>query len=209
MVGLTKNFQKEVIMDSHYIFATNNPHKVAEIKAVLNNRIAIISLLEAGIVEDIPEPWNSFHENALEKVTVIHKLTRSNCFSEDTGLEVDILDGAPGVKSARYAGEHATAQDNIVKLLEAMQFATNRQARFKTVIALHQEGQIYYFEGICEGEILQEPIGNAGFGYDPLFSPQGANGKSFASMTMDEKNKYSHRKKAVELLVNHLMKESS
>ncbi len=194
-------------MDSSYIFATNNAHKVAEIKAVLNNRIAIVSLQEAGILQDIPEPWNSFHENALEKITVIHKLTRSNCFSEDTGLEVDVLDGAPGVKSARYAGEHASAADNISKLLAALQFATNRKARFITVIALHEEGQIHYFEGICEGQILQEPTGNGGFGYDPIFSPDGANGKSFASMTMEEKNIYSHRKKAVELLVNHLMRE--
>lgn len=194
-------------MNNSYIFATNNAHKIAEIKAVLNNRIPIISLIEAGIAQDIPEPWDSFHENALEKITVIHKLTRSNCFSEDTGLEVDVLNGAPGVKSARYAGEQATAADNNAKLLEAMQFETNRQARFKTVIALHENGHIHYFEGVCEGHILQEPIGNMGFGYDPVFSPDGAHGKSFASMTMDEKNKYSHRKKAVELLVNHLMKE--
>lgn len=187
-----------------YIFATNNAHKVAEIKSVLNNLISIISLLEAGIRQEIPEPWETFRENALEKVTVIHQLTGLNCFSEDSGLEVEALHGTPGVHSSRYAGEHATASDNISKLLAAMKDMQNRVAQFKTVIALYQDGIIHYFEGICKGQILEAPIGNSGFGYDPIFTPDGAAGKSFAQMSMEEKNIYSHRKKAVELLIRHL-----
>lgn len=191
---------------STYIFATNNAHKVAEIKSVLNNRITIISLQDAGITQEIAEPWHTFRENALEKVTVIHKLTGANCFSEDSGLEVSALNGQPGVHSARYAGENANASENIRKLLTAMQGIQNRTAQFKTVIALLEHGTIHYFEGICQGQILEVPVGNSGFGYDPIFTPDGAQGKSFAAMTMEEKNCYSHRKKAVELLVQHLMR---
>lgn len=205
MGSTAKNIQKKIMNMQEFIFATNNANKVAEIKSVLNNRISVISLQEAGINQEIAEPWETFRDNAKEKVTVINQLTGQNCFSEDSGLEVEALHGTPGVQSARYAGDHATASDNISKLLAAMQGIENRTAQFKTVIALFQDETIYYFEGICKGQILKIPIGNSGFGYDPVFTPDGAAGKSFAEMTMEEKNKYSHRKKAVELLAKHLI----
>jgi len=187
------------------IFATNNQHKVEEMNMALKGKFSIKSLKEAGIDIDIPEPFNTLEENAITKARTIYQLTQSDCFSEDTGLEVEALNGEPGVKSARYAGEKAEFSDNIDKLLMNMQNKQNRAAQFKTIITLIIAGKEYMFEGICKGSILTERHGGKGFGYDPVFVPEGSN-KSFAEMTMEEKNIYSHRRKAADKLVEFLSK---
>ena len=185
------------------IFATNNAHKAEEIRHVLKGKFEIKTLKDAGINIDIPEPYDTLEANASEKSTVIHSLTGSNCFSEDTGLEVKALEGEPGVKSARYAGDNASFDENIEKLLEAMNGVKERTARFRTVISLILEGREYQFEGICTGTIRNEAKGSNGFGYDPIFTPEGAE-KTFAEMTMEEKARFSHRKKATEKFVEFL-----
>ncbi len=185
------------------IFATNNRNKVAEIQSLVGPNFTIIPLKEAGIDIDIPEPHDQLEANALEKAMTIFNMTQQNCFSEDTGLEILALDGAPGVKSARYAGENCNPQANIDLVLSKMTGVENRNAQFRTVICLIWENQTYYFEGICKGQILNNMQGENGFGYDPIFVPDGAS-KSFANMTMEEKNTYSHRKKAVTQLFDFL-----
>lgn len=185
------------------IFATNNVNKVQEIKMVIGDSLLVQSLAEAGIDIDIPEPHNSLEANATEKSTVIHQLTQKNCFSEDTGLEVIALNNAPGVKSARYAGEGRDFQANINLLLQNMEGHTNRTAQFRTVVSLIWNEKEYLFEGICTGQIIEHQKGSAGFGYDPIFVPDGAQ-KTFAEMTMEEKNIYSHRKKAISQLIKFL-----
>ena len=189
------------------IFATNNQNKATEINAILGTAFKISTLREIGLEIDIPEPHATLEENAREKSTTIYKLTQSDCFGEDTGLEVEALQGAPGVRSARYAGEHCNTEDNIKKLLQELATEQNRKARFRTVISLIENGNEYQFEGVCEGMIAWTSHGEQGFGYDPIFIPLGST-KSFASMTLDEKNKFSHRKKAVEKLVAHLHQKS-
>lgn len=188
------------------IFATNNQHKVEEIKHALGDQVSVMTLGEAGIAIDIPEPFETLEENAREKCRVIHQLTGKNCFSEDTGLEVDGLQGAPGVRSARYAGEPSNASANIDLLLNNLQGMDNRAARFRTVICLVLEEKEYLFEGICEGTILPHRSGSQGFGYDPVFVPEGAD-KSFAQMDLAEKNRYSHRRKAADKLVLFLQQQ--
>lgn len=185
------------------VFATNNQNKVKEIRSILTDPFEIITLIEAGIDIDIPEPHDSLEANATEKSSTIHRLTAKNCFSEDTGLEVDALNGEPGVKSARYAGNGRDFQDNINKLLSKLANQTNRKARFRTVVSLIWEAKEYLFEGICEGQITLDQKGLEGFGYDPIFIPDGGT-KTFAEMTMEEKNSFSHRKKAIAQLVNFL-----
>lgn len=185
------------------IFATNNPHKAAEIQAAIGNVVRIITLQEAGIRIEIPEPHHTLQANASEKSRTIFTLTGKNCFSEDTGLEVDALHGKPGVFSARYAGSSATAAENMEKLLNGLSNTTNRLARFRTVISLLMEGKEYFFEGVCEGAITDSPRGNNGFGYDPVFIPSGSS-KAFGEMTMEEKSRFSHRKKAADKLVSFL-----
>jgi XTP/dITP diphosphohydrolase len=185
------------------IFATNNRNKVAEIQSLVGPNFTIIPLKEAGIDIDIPEPHDQLEANALEKAMTIFNMTQQNCFSEDTGLEILALDGAPGVKSARYAGENCNPQANIDLVLSKMTGVENRTAQFRTVICLIWENQTYYFEGICKGQILNNMQGENGFGYDPIFLPDGAS-KSFANMTMEEKNQFSHRKKAVTQLFEFL-----
>jgi XTP/dITP diphosphohydrolase len=185
------------------IFATNNQNKVAEIKSALSEGLEIITLKEAGIDIDIPEPHNTLEENATEKSTVIHNLTQQNCFSEDTGLEVAALKGEPGVRSARYAGDDANNKNNITLLLQNMQNVNERNAQFKTVISLMLDDVEHQFTGICTGKIIHEEIGEMGFGYDAIFVPDGDE-KTFAQMTMEEKNKYSHRKKALAKLIDFL-----
>ncbi len=185
------------------IFATNNNNKVAEVRSILAEKFNIKSLSEAGIEIDIPEPYNTLEENAREKARVINELTRNDCFSEDTGLEVEALNGEPGVKSARYAGNGRDFGKNVDKLLSNLQNSANRQAQFKTVICLILNGRENLFEGICKGTIIATQKGTLGFGYDPVFVPDGAS-KTFAEMTMNEKNVFSHRKKAVEKLTNFL-----
>lgn len=188
------------------IFATNNKHKVEEVKSVVPSSVNIITLKEAGIDIEIPEPHPTLQENAAEKGKTIFSITKKNCFSEDTGLEVFSLGGEPGVRSARYAGDEASSQKNIEKLLARLEDKEDRTAQFRTVIYLIWRDKEYFFEGICKGEIVRAAQGVKGFGYDPVFVPEGAQ-KTFAEMTMDEKNSFSHRQKAVTKLVeflNHL-----
>lgn len=187
------------------IFATNNQNKVNEVRAVLGKRFKIISLTEAGIDIDIAEPFNTLEANASEKSKTIFKLTGDNCFSEDTGLEVESLDGEPGVKSARYAGDNKNFDANIDKLLLNLKYQKNKTARFRTVISLIQDGKEFLFEGICNGKIIDERRGTNGFGYDPVFIPDGST-NTFAEMDMNEKNIFSHRKKAMEKLISFLNK---
>ena len=188
-----------------FIFATNNQHKVDEIRAVLPSDFEILSLQEAGIDIDIPEPHDTLEENAREKATTIYHMTDTACFSEDTGLEVEALNGEPGVRSARYAGEDKSFQSNIDKLLAHLKEEDNRDAQFRTVICLIVEGNIDFFEGICKGRIIAEQRGSEGFGYDPIFVPDGTE-KTFAEMSREEKAQYSHRRKAVDKLVSYLNK---
>lgn len=185
------------------IFATNNQHKVEEIRSVLANKFDIITLKEAGIDIDIPEPYATLEENASGKSATIFQLTGINCFSEDTGLEVVSLNGEPGVKSARYAGDDRTFDKNIEKLLVNLAGKSDRSARFRTIISLILDGKETLFEGICEGEIITERKGTRGFGYDPVFVPAESN-KTFAEMTLPEKSQFSHRARATEKLVTFL-----
>jgi len=185
------------------IFATNNEHKVSEIQSLLPKDINVITLQQAGINIDIPEPYDTLQENANTKAKTIFEITQQNCFSEDTGLEIDALNGAPGVHSARYASEDRNFNANIEKVLTNLKNIENRTAQFRTVICLIWEQKEYYFEGICRGHIAEQNSGTAGFGYDPIFIPEGAT-KSFATMTMEEKNTYSHRQKAVTQLFTFL-----
>ncbi|MEI7595177.1 MAG: RdgB/HAM1 family non-canonical purine NTP pyrophosphatase [Bacteroidota bacterium] len=180
-----------------FIFATNNKHKLEEVKHLFANRkdITIKSLAEIGFNEEIPETHETLSENAFEKSEHIFKRFNVNCFADDTGLEIEALNGAPGVYSARYAGVGCSFQDNVNKTLLEMKGKTNRKARFRTVVSLILEGKEYQFEGIVDGEILTEPTGKDGFGYDPIFKPTGYD-QSFAEMDLDEKNKISHRARA-------------
>ena len=185
------------------IFATNNEHKIKEIQSLVGNDFTIITLQEAGIDIDIPEPHDTLQENAYEKAITIENITKQNCFSEDTGLEIEALNGEPGVKSARYADGDRNFQANIDKVLEKLNGITNRKAQFRTVICLLWNKEVFYFKGICKGNIAETMHGGEGFGYDPIFIPEGAT-KSFAEMTMEEKNKFSHRQKAVTQLFTFL-----
>ena len=185
------------------IFATNNQNKVIEVLSLMDKNILIKSLHEAGIDIDIPEPHQTLEENAVEKSSTIHRLFGKNCFSEDTGLEVDALNGEPGVRSARYAGDEANNENNIKKLLNNLEGNLNRNARFRTVISLIIENEYFLFEGVCEGIITNEIKGNKGFGYDAVFIPNG-DVKTFGEMNLEEKNKYSHRKKTTHKLIAFL-----
>ena len=185
------------------IFATNNAHKIEEVNSILNNEFSIRSLKEEQIDFDIPEPYDTIEENACEKARVIFSFTGKDCFAEDTGLEVAALNGEPGVKSARYAGEGKSPEDNIEKLLTNLKNHSNRKAQFKTIVCLIIKGEEFTFEGICKGTIIEEKRGKSGFGYDPVFIPDGSE-TTFAEMTMAEKNMFSHRKKAIDSLVQFL-----
>ncbi len=185
------------------IFATNNQHKVDEIQAAIGGQVEVISLMQAGINVEIPEPHETLEANASEKSEAIRRLTGTNCFSEDTGLEVDALHGEPGVHSARYAGDEKSFDKNIEKLLRNLNQEANRHAQFRTVISLRLDDKEFFFEGICRGTIMRNSRGIGGFGYDPVFVPEGSQ-LTFAEMSMDEKNKFSHRKKAADQLVNFL-----
>ncbi|MBC7826733.1 MAG: RdgB/HAM1 family non-canonical purine NTP pyrophosphatase [Chitinophagaceae bacterium] len=182
------------------IFASNNPHKVEEIQSAIGNMVDIVSLKQAGMEIEIPEPHDTLEANASEKSQTIYKLTNENCFSEDTGLEVYALNGEPGVKTARYAGDTVDTGKNIEKLLGNLGGIGDRRARFRTVISLIYEGKEYLFEGICEGQIIDHKRGSKGFGYDPVFMPSGSK-RTFAEMDTVEKNVFSHRKKAADRLV--------
>jgi len=185
------------------VFATNNAHKLNEVRAITGTRFSIISLSELGCFDEIPETGDTLIENALQKAEYIHNKFHCNCFADDTGLEIEALNGKPGVYSARYAGEHCSFQDNIKKVLNELQGITNRKACFKTVIALILNGNKYFFEGKIDGKIIENERGTNGFGYDPVFKPSGCN-KTFAEMTEDEKNRISHRALATKQLNNFL-----
>ena len=192
------------------IFASNNQHKIQELKAYCKNEIDIVSLKDAGIDIDIPEPHDTLEENASEKSWTIFKLTGKDCFSEDTGLEIEALNGEPGVKSARYAGDARSFKENISKVLSKLSSHSNRKARFRAIISLIVEGKETLFEGICEGKIINEPTGSDGFGYDPIFVPNGSE-RTFAEMAVEQKNQFNHRTKAAAKLVAYLqtMKSNS
>ncbi|MFX1708094.1 RdgB/HAM1 family non-canonical purine NTP pyrophosphatase [Chitinophaga sp. CC14] len=185
------------------IFATNNPNKVKEFRSLLGNQFEIVTLLEAGIDIDIPEPHDTLEANATEKSATIHRMTGENCFAEDTGLEIAALNGAPGVLSARYAGEQKEAADNIAKVLQELEGQNNRSAQFRTVISLILDGKEHQFEGVSKGHITTSVKGEKGFGYDPIFIPEGET-RAFAEMDLTEKNRYSHRARAFEKFVAFL-----
>lgn len=190
------------------IFATNNKHKVEEIQAAIGDEITVVSLAAAGIEKDIPEPFDTLEENASTKSKTIFELTGRSCFSEDTGLEVMSLNGAPGVKSARFAGEKSSSEENNEKLLRLLDGKTDRTARFRTIISLIWEGKEYQFEGICPGIITTTRYGAGGFGYDPVFQPAGSD-RCFAEMSLQEKNQFSHRNIAATKLVEFLRNKIS
>jgi XTP/dITP diphosphohydrolase len=185
------------------IFATNNLHKLEEVSTMLNKNIVLSSLKQHGFTEDIPEDQPTLEGNALQKARHIYRQLHENCFADDTGLEVEVLCGAPGVHSARYAGQAKNMQANVEKLLREMEGKSDRSARFRTVIALILDGKEYLFEGEVKGEIMRKKAGNMGFGYDPIFRPSGY-GITFAEMDLSEKNRISHRGKAVRQLVTFL-----
>lgn len=185
------------------IFATNNQHKVEEIRHVIGSSFELLTLREAGIDIDIPEPHDTLEANATEKSKTIYQITNTNCFSEDTGLEVAALDGEPGVRSARYAGDDKSFDKNIDKLLDKLKDKADTAARFRTVISLILDGDEHMFEGVCNGMIIRERKGQQGFGYDPVFIPEGSD-KTFAEMSLEEKSRFSHRKKATGKLVAFL-----
>jgi XTP/dITP diphosphohydrolase len=185
------------------ILASNNQHKADEIRHAIGEKFDLLTLKEAGIDIDIPEPHDTLEANASEKSQTIYRMTQTNCFSEDTGLEVAALNGEPGVHSARYAGDDRSNEKNIDKLLANLEGQENRTARFRTVISLILEGKETLFEGICNGRIIRERKGMKGFGYDPVFIPDGAS-KTFGEMDLDEKDVYSHRARATQKLVAFL-----
>ena len=185
------------------VFATNNVHKAKEVSLILGNAYEIRTLKEVGINIEIPEPHDTLEANAREKSMTIYSLKGLDCFSEDTGLEVEALQGEPGVRSARYAGEPSDDKNNIKKLLGAMEATQHRKARFRTVISLVEAGLEKQFEGICTGCIARAAKGDNGFGYDPVFIPDGSE-RTFAEMNAMEKKEFSHRRKAVDLLVAYL-----
>jgi len=186
------------------VFATNNKHKLEEVQAMLTN-FEIVSLADIHCFEDIPETADTLEGNAILKANFITEKFGLDCFADDTGLEVAALNNEPGVYSARYAGENNNADANMNKLLKNLENNPNRKAQFKTAIALNIQGKQFIFEGICEGTILTEKRGKSGFGYDPIFMPDGFN-TSFAEMNMNEKGNISHRGKAIEKLVTFLNK---
>ncbi|PHR68766.1 MAG: non-canonical purine NTP pyrophosphatase [Lutibacter sp.] len=184
------------------VFATNNANKLKEVEALLP-QIEILSLQDIECYKDIPETANTLEGNAILKANYVTKNYGFDCFADDTGLEVEALDGAPGVYSARYAGEDADSEKNMQKLLKTLKNNTNRKAQFRTVVALNLNGEQQLFEGNCEGEILTKKQGEKGFGYDPIFKPTGFK-TSFAEMTLAEKGAISHRGKAIKKLIAFL-----
>jgi XTP/dITP diphosphohydrolase len=187
------------------VFASNNKNKIHEIQSMLPENIQIVSLESIGCFEEIPETAATIDGNAILKANYITQNYGLDCFADDTGLEVDSLNGQPGVYSARYAGEQKNADDNMNRLLEELSNKSNRNAQFKTVIALNLKGNQYLFTGIASGEITSEKKGIGGFGYDPIFKPIGYE-KTFAELSMEVKNEISHRGKATKLLIEFLQK---
>lgn len=187
------------------IFATANLHKLQECRQILGDKIIIKTPADYGITEDIPETSDTIRGNAVQKAMYVWDRVHKPCFADDTGLEVDYLDGAPGVYSARYAGPGKDSSDNMKKLLSELDGVKMRSARFRCVIALIVDGKATLFEGVCNGEITSFPKGNGGFGYDPIFKPAGFN-NCFSEISPEEKNTISHRGKAMRLLAEYLNK---
>ena len=187
------------------VFATNNPNKLAEIRQLMPEGIEILSLKDINCLEELPETSDTLEDNAAQKAYYVYDNYGHNCFSDDTGLEIEVLDGRPGVYSARYAGPECRADDNIQKILAEMKGEENRDASFRTIISLVIDGREFQFEGQIEGQIIPEKWGDQGFGYDPIFLPDGYE-ESFAQMTVEEKNIISHRGLAVKKLIQFLQK---
>ena len=185
------------------VFATNNAHKLEEVAAKIEGQIKLLNLNDINCTDDIAETGETFRENASIKSHYVHDKYKLDCFGDDSGLEIDALNGEPGVYSARYAGEHGNHDANINKVLSKLQNITDRKARFRTVISLIWNGDEHFFEGAIEGTIRHERSGTEGFGYDPIFQPDGYD-VTFAEMSLDEKNKISHRAVAMEKLVEFL-----
>lgn len=185
------------------IFATSNPNKIKEISAMLPKTIVIKGLKDIGCTEDIPETQPTIEGNAIQKAQYVYDKYGVNCFAEDTGLEIKALNGEPGVYSARYAGPQRSAEDNMAKAMKELQDKADRSARFKTVIALLIDGEITTFEGIINGQIIKEKRGTGGFGYDPIFMPDGYD-QTFGELNAEVKNKISHRALATQKLISHL-----
>ena len=186
------------------VFATNNAHKINEVRAIASNKLLIVGLSDMNFHDDIPETADTLEGNALLKALYVHERLGYDCFADDTGLEVDALNGEPGVRSARYAGEAHDSNANIEKLWLALQNQPNRKARFRTVIALIINGQTKYFEGVITGKIIDERRGMTGFGYDPIFVPDGYH-ETFAELGAEQKNRISHRALATRKLTEYLL----
>lgn len=189
------------------VFATNNAHKLTEVRAILEPEFTIISLSDLNCTDDIPETADTLQGNAILKATYIHEKFGLDCFADDTGLEIDALGGEPGVYSARYAGEENNSKNNMNKVLTLLGNNSDRKASFRTVIALILKGNTFLFDGRIDGDITLSPSGESGFGYDPIFVPEGYD-KSFAQLSADEKNKISHRALAVNKLIDFLQHNS-
>ena len=187
------------------VFASNNKNKILEIQSMLPESIKILSLSDIGCHEDIPETANTIEGNAILKANYVTQKYGCDCFADDTGLEVEILNGEPGVFSARYAGQQRNDNDNMDKLLLKLEYETNRNAQFKTVICLNINGEQQLFTGIAKGKITKEKLGNQGFGYDPIFEPEGYQ-QTFAQISLDEKANISHRGKATRAVIAYLKK---
>ncbi len=187
-------------MIKEIVFATNNMHKLNELRQIVGNKFKILSLKDIGCNEDIPETGSTIAENSLEKAAYVYENYNKNCFADDTGLEIKALDGKPGIYSARYAGEDKDMEKNMQKVLSELKGKDDWSAQFVTVITLLVDGEKHQFEGIVKGKIINEKRGVGGFGYDPIFMPEGYD-ITFAEMSNEEKNKISHRGKAVEKFV--------
>ena len=192
-------------MKRKLVFVTNNAHKLEEISSILGGKMELLSLKDIQCTADIPETADTLEGNAIQKAEYIHRHYGLDCFADDTGLEVEALDGAPGVYSARYAGEGHDSGANMQKLLHNLEGKDNRKAQFRTAICLIMDNEQHLFEGICRGEIIKEKRGGAGFGYDPIFVPEGYT-ETFAELGNDIKNTISHRAKAVQMLCEFLNK---
>jgi XTP/dITP diphosphohydrolase len=190
-------------MKKKLCFATNNPHKLQEIQAILGDSFELLSLKDINCTEELPETGSTIEANSLEKAQYVYDHYEVDCFADDSGLEVDALNGEPGVDSAHYAGPQRSHADNINLLLQNLGNQTNRNARFKTVITLVQNGEVHQFEGTIDGKILTSKKGTEGFGYDPVFMPEGFD-RTFAEMSLDEKGQISHRARAFQKLITFL-----
>ena len=189
------------------VFATNNQHKIKEVAHLLPTDLQLISLKDIECDDDLPETGVKLEDNARQKARYVHDKFGVDCFADDTGLEIEALNGRPGVYSARYAGPACIAEDNVLKVLTELQGVQNRKARFRTVIALYLSDKEYIFEGSIEGRITEAPVGSHGFGYDPVFVPEGEQ-RTFAEMSLEDKNRFSHRSNAIRKLSDFLKQHS-